>query len=324
MASLRSKNLVVYGALTLGALAVGCGASQPTPELVEARRSYDEAAHSEAAQLVPDKVLSARQALDRAEAAHEDDPGSNEEKSLAYIAQRTASLAMAHAAMSKSQRDLAAADQKYKETQDKLRREAEASASRTKDALEQNRAQLEKVRQQLAQTDDKVGQQGAELKKKEAELTARQKELEKEKNARIEAEKKAAAAMASLAEIARVKEEQRGLVITLDGSVLFASGKSQLLPIAEQRLSQVAEVLQNQDDSKQIVVEGHTDSVGADGANLTLSQARADSVRTFLISKGVPTARIRAVGRGEAVPVGDNKTPDGRAMNRRVEIIVGK
>jgi len=316
--------LKLFAGLTLGALVSGCGSSQPTPELVEARRAYDTASHGEAAQLVPDKILSARQALDRAEAAHDDDPGSSKEQHLAYIAQRAAELAVAQGAMSKAQQDAVAAEQQYKEVQDKLRKNAEATASQTKQALQRNQQALEKVRTELASQGDKLSAQAQELKKKEAELMARQKELAGEKVARAEAEKKAAAAMASLAEIARVKEEQRGMVITLDGSVLFASGKSTLLPIAEQRLSQVAEVVQQQDDSKQVTVEGHTDSVGTDDNNMRLSQARADAVRVFLISKGVPTSRIKSVGRGESVPVGDNKTPDGRAMNRRVEIIIGK
>jgi outer membrane protein OmpA-like peptidoglycan-associated protein len=316
MASVRSDVRWV-GALLFGGVLAGCGGSQPSAELVDARRSYDEAAHSEAKELVPDKVLAARQALDRAEAAHEDSAGSFEEKSLAYIAQRQALLAIAQGGIARAQREVEAADLKFKET-------AAKAATSSKAALKENQEQLNKVRQQLNSQGDQLSAQSQELKKKEKELEARQKELEGEKTARIEAEKKAAAAMASLAEIAKVKEEQRGLVITLDGGVLFATGKATLLPIAENRLGQVAEVLQQQDDSKQITVEGHTDSVGSDEDNRRLSQDRADSVRSFLVNKGVPSSRIKSLGRGESMPIGDNKTPDGRAMNRRVEIIVGK
>lgn len=299
-----------------GSLLLACGAAQPTPELVDARRAYAEARSGPAAQLVPDALLSAKQALDRAEAAHEADDGSDEEKSLAYIAKRKAALATSKAGYAQAQLDIQAADKKYKETQDALRKTAQSE-------LEANREQLERVRRELAAQTNQVSEQSSVLKKQEAELAARQKALEAEKVARVAAEKKAAAALASLEEIARIKEEQRGMVITLDGGVLFATGKSQLLPIAEQRLAKVAEVLQNQPDNKSITVEGHTDSVGADATNLKLSQARAESVRTYLISQGVPAARIKAVGRGESVPIGDNKTPEGRATNRRVEIIVG-
>ena len=299
---------------TLAGLA-GCGASNPTPELVDARRSYDEARTGKAAQLVPDQVLSAKQALDKAEAAHEDDSGSFQEKSLAYVAQRKAQLAIALGGQAEAQRQIAAADQTYKDTQDKLRKAAEGRAA-------DNARRLEQVRKALAEQGDKLSAQSQALKKQEADLMAQQKTIETERSARLEAERKLAAAMKSLEEIARVKEESRGLVITLDGSVLFASGKTALLPIAEDKLSRVAEVLQQQDPSKKIVVEGHTDSVGTDADNQRLSQARADSVRAFLISKGVESDRISAVGRGEGVPIADNKTPEGRANNRRVEIIV--
>ncbi len=316
MASVRCEGQWL-GALLISGVIVGCGGSQPSAELVDARRSYDEASHSEAKELVPDKVLAARQALDRAEAAHEDSAGSFEEKSLAYIAQRQALLAIAQGGIAKAQRDVEAADAKFKET-------AAKAATSSKAALKENQEQLKKVRERLNSQGDQLSAQAQELKKKEKELEARQKELEGEKTARIAAEKKAAAAMASLAEIAKVKEESRGMVITLDGGVLFASGKATLLPIAENRLGQVAEVLQQQDDSKQITVEGHTDSVGSDEDNRRLSQDRADAVRSFLVGKGVPSSRIKSIGRGESMPIGDNKTPDGRAMNRRVEIIVGK
>ena len=251
MASVRCdvRWVGVACAALMGSLA-GCGGSQPSAELVDARRSYDEASHSDAKELVPDKVLAARQALDRAEAAHEDSAGSFEEKSLAYIAQRQALLAMAQGGIAKAQRELEAADQRYKETSENLRKQAQNQASSTKQALKDNQAQLDKVRQQLNSQGDQLSAAAQDLKKKEKELEQRQKELEGEKTARIDAEKKAAAAMASLAEIAKIKEESRGMVITLDGAVLFASGKATLLPIAEQKLGQVAEVLQNQDDSK--------------------------------------------------------------------------
>ena len=130
------------------------------------------------------------------------------------------------------------------------------------------------------------------------------------------------AALKSLEEIAKVKEESRGMVITLSGSVLFASGKWELLPIAKDRLDQVAVALQNTDASQKIVVEGHTDSTGPDSENLKLSEDRAKSVREHLVSKGVASNRISAVGKGESVPVSDNNSPEGRANNRRVEIIV--
>jgi len=319
-----------FPALVLGAaVTVACGAATPTPELVQARQIYENAARGPAAELVPDKLLEAKQALDRAEAYHEDEPESEGEKHLAYVAQRKGLAAIAFGGIAKAERDQKAADSQYRSVSDSQRKGAMTTAEETRRRLEETRKQLEGVRGELDKSGSQLGETTKALQEKEktlaaqqAELAARQRELEKEKTARAEAEKRAAAAMASLQELARVKEEARGLVITLDGSVLFASGKWDLLPIAKVKLDKVAEVLQDQDDSKKIVVEGHTDSMGSDAKNLDLSQRRAEAVRSYLVSQGVKPERIKAVGKGETVPVADNKSPEGRANNRRVEIVV--
>jgi outer membrane protein OmpA-like peptidoglycan-associated protein len=159
------------------------------------------------------------------------------------------------------------------------------------------------------------------LQKTKEQLDAERKALASEKVARAEAERKAAIALASLAEIAKVKEESRGVVITLSGSVLFATGKSDLLPIAQEKLNQVAKALNDQ-GFKAIVVQGYTDSVGSATDNDRLSLRRAQSVRDYLVTRGVPSEKATAEGKGASNPVADNKTPDGRAENRRVEIVV--
>src|SRR6188768_302012 len=146
-------------------------------------------------------------------------------------------------------------------------------------------------------------------------------QLAAEKTARVDAEKKAAAAMSSLAEIAKVKEESRGVVITLSGSVLFATNQSSLLAIAKDKLDQVASALQGQ-GFKTIVVQGYTDSRGNAADNERLSLKRAQSVRDHLVSRGLPSDKVTAEGLGASKPVADNGTADGRADNRRVEIVV--
>jgi outer membrane protein OmpA-like peptidoglycan-associated protein len=145
--------------------------------------------------------------------------------------------------------------------------------------------------------------------------------LASEKAARVEAERKAAAAMASLNEIAKVKEESRGVVITLSGSVLFATGKSDLLRIAQDKLNQVATALNDQ-GFKSIEVLGYTDSVGSAADNDALSLRRAQAVRDYLVTRGVPSEKATAKGLGSSNPVASNNTADGRAENRRVEIVV--
>jgi outer membrane protein OmpA-like peptidoglycan-associated protein len=324
------KKLLLLSTLgILGLSIAACGSSLPTKELRDARTAYQEATQGKAAELAPDKLLSAKQALDRAESAFQEDAGSDKEKSLAYIAQRMAQLASAQAGQLDAQKAAEKAEKDYKDAQEQMLKAAKGDAARTAAALRENQDRLEKVRRDLADQDNKLGEAATKLKaqedelaRKKGELEAQQKALESEKAARLEAEKKLAAAMKSLEEIAKIKEESRGLVITLDGSVLFASGKTALLPIAESKLAKVAEVLQQQSDDKKIVVEGHTDSMGSDADNLKLSQARADSVRAFLVNKGLKSDRVTAVGKGESVPVADNKTAEGRANNRRVEIVI--
>jgi outer membrane protein OmpA-like peptidoglycan-associated protein len=172
-----------------------------------------------------------------------------------------------------------------------------------------------------AENDAKKATTG-QLASAQTQLAATQDQLAAEKKARAEADKQAKAAMDQLAaSIGAVKQEPRGMVITLSGSVLFASNKDALLPAAKERLGQVADALKTQGDHK-IVVEGHTDSQGSADLNQGLSDRRAQSVVTFLVSRGVPADQIRAEGLGPTRPVADNGTAEGRANNRRVEIIV--
>jgi outer membrane protein OmpA-like peptidoglycan-associated protein len=149
-----------------------------------------------------------------------------------------------------------------------------------------------------------------------------QQQFEQERTARQKAEEDARKAMQSLDEIASVKAEEKRVVITLSGEVLFKTGEATLLPIAQTRLDRVAEALKSQGEEASIVIAGHTDSRGSDEVNRGLSQRRADSVRSYLVSRGIADEQIKAVGKGEVEPVADNKTAEGRANNRRVEIIV--
>ncbi len=152
-------------------------------------------------------------------------------------------------------------------------------------------------------------------------MKSKTEQIAKEKKARIDAEKIAADAKLALAKLAAVKEEERGLVITLSGSVLFASDQSTLLPAAQNRLNQVADALLVTKERK-LTIEGYTDSQGTSSYNMVLSQKRADAVRSYLISRGYPGNLIQAQGIGEESPVANNNTAEGRANNRRVEIVV--
>jgi OOP family OmpA-OmpF porin len=103
--------------------------------------------------------------------------------------------------------------------------------------------------------------------------------------------------------------------------VNFDFDKADIRPDAAVILDEAASIL-NANPGKSVRVEGHTDSVGADRRNARLSQRRADAVRRFLIDEGIEERRIQAVGRGEERPISDNTTPEGRANNRRVELVL--
>ncbi len=107
--------------------------------------------------------------------------------------------------------------------------------------------------------------------------------------------------------------------VTLHG-ILFDTGKSNIKPESDPVLEQVAEVLKK-DAGLKLRIEGHTDNVGAKVANLTLSRGRAAAVKAALVAKGIDTGRLTAEGFGDTKPVGDNSTDQGRAQNRRVELV---
>jgi outer membrane protein OmpA-like peptidoglycan-associated protein len=119
----------------------------------------------------------------------------------------------------------------------------------------------------------------------------------------------------------QAKTTERGIVLTL-GDVLFTSGKADLKAGAANNLDKLVQFLDHNPD-RNVEIEGHTDNVGGDEYNQELSQRRADSVRTFLMQKGIGPDRIVASGKGEHQPVSDNDSEGGRQQNRRVEVIIG-
>lgn len=124
---------------------------------------------------------------------------------------------------------------------------------------------------------------------------------------------------ARMAEL-NARQTPRGIVITL-GDVLFDVNRSALKPAGLRLVDQLAEVLRT-DQQRTVLVEGFTDSTGADAYNQTLSTARADAVRVALLGQGIASGRVAARGYGEAHPVGSNDSAAGRQLNRRVEIVL--
>lgn len=215
-----------------------------------------------------------------------------------------------------AQQSLALAERTFEEEGDSPNTRDRAYVAMRKAQLADTEARSDQHRAQLASMGKQTG------KMKDAQLAGAQSQLALEAERRRVAEEAAKKSADELARLASVKQEERGMVITLSGSVLFASDKAELLPAAQQRLGEVAKALNEGNPNAQLVVEGHTDAKGSQGHNLELSARRAEAVRTYLVSQGVDSKRISAQGLGFSRPVADNKSAEGRANNRRVEIVV--
>lgn len=274
-------------------LTVACAHTVPQ-ELAQARESYDRASDGPAAKYTPADLHSAEKSLRSAERRFADEGNTVLTRDEAYIAQRKAEYAEVMARIEMLRQGIAQAN-------------AQEEAAKEKDAA-RTKAELARTKAALAST--------------QAAGAATAAQLELEKKQREEAEKRAAQANADLARIAAVKQEDRGTVITLSGSVLFASNKYDLLPAAQAKLNQVAEALLANDPDSTFVVEGHTDSQGKAALNQTLSENRARAVRDYLVEHGVAADRITSTGLGPSRPVAENSSAEGRANNRRVEIVI--
>jgi outer membrane protein OmpA-like peptidoglycan-associated protein len=132
------------------------------------------------------------------------------------------------------------------------------------------------------------------------------------------AEQRASTLEQELSEL-RAKKTDRGMVLTL-GDVLFDTGMATLKPGAYTTIDRLATVLKQAPDRK-VMIEGHTDSVGADEYNQALSERRAASVQTALLERGVRSDQITSLGKGESFPVAGNDNAAGRQQNRRVEMV---
>lgn len=120
------------------------------------------------------------------------------------------------------------------------------------------------------------------------------------------------------AEIERVGE---GILVTFESGILFGFDSTSIQPAGQSNLATLSANLEKYPDSNVLIV-GHTDSVGADSYNMTLSERRAESAASYLRQQGVAAGRIRTEGRGEIEPVADNSTDAGRQENRRVEVAI--
>jgi outer membrane protein OmpA-like peptidoglycan-associated protein len=187
-----------------------------------------------------------------------------------------------------------------------------------------------------AEAESRAAAEAAEAKRRSDAEAQRQADLAAAEQAKLKAAQDAARADAErsrkaaadlraqlLEQFNRVLETRdtpRGLVVSM-GDVLFATGKYDLRPEAQIVLAKLSGIILSH-PGLNLAVEGYTDSVGSDDFNLRLSQQRADTVRDYLVTQGLPDSSVTAKGFGKSDPVADNDTPAGRQQNRRVEIVV--
>jgi outer membrane protein OmpA-like peptidoglycan-associated protein len=290
----RTVRMWLTGLCTLPMLA--CAATQPSVELTNARNEYAKAEKGIAAKLAPADLHEAHATLAKAEAAFQEDAMAPDSRDLAYIAWRRAQLAQAKAEMARAE-------------------QVRADAAQRMTALQAQQAAA--TRERLSQTQKELADQQQQMQNQSQQFRNDRDRMQAE---RAEADRKAKEAEDKLSKLAEIRHDDRGTVLTLSGSVLFASGKSRLLPSASRKLDQVAQALKETEGK--LVIEGYTDSRGSDAKNQVLSLARAQAVRSYLITHGVADDKVAAVGMGESNPIADNKSTEGRANNRRVEIVI--
>ena len=279
----------------LGKAAVESAARETAQTAEEARvmavkqRAEDEAQAQAAAEK---KAAEEREAKARADAEAE-----AKRRADAEAAQKQAETAKAEAEKMKAEAEAAAAD---------AARQKEAAEKATAEAVAQQQAlaaETAKAQQAAAQSDQL---------RQQAEQMRQQAEKEKQElRARL---------LQQLNTILSTRDTARGLIANMS-DVLFKTGSFELLPGARERLAKVSGIVLAY-PSLHLQIEGHTDSVGTDDYNQTLSEKRADAVRDYLVQQGIAADSIEARGLGKTLPIASNETPEGRQQNRRVELVL--
>lgn len=284
----------IHTGLVLLFVATGCATMSTPRELVDARAADARASAGLTARLNPADLHSAKESLSSAEQWFAENGDTPKTRDMSYTADLRFQTAEARARTLQAMHER---DQVVAQMQANIAAAGQRSAT-----------DLGKANQKLGQANQQLASQGQAL--------------HTEQQLRIEAEKRAAQSAADLARLGAVKNEPRGMVLTLSGGVLFVTNKSDLLPSAQIKLNEVADALIKQDPDSKIVVEGHTDSQGSPAHNEALSQRRAQAVRDYLVSRGIASDRITSQGLGLTRPVADNGSAEGRSNNRRVEIVI--
>lgn len=292
MSKLFSKRLLVIGATAL--LATACSAPMVRPEGADSARAKLATLQSDAqlASRAPVEIKDAEAAVRAAEEPRDDDDLA---RHLVLIANRKVdtAAATAQARLLEDQRKTLA---EQRETARLDSRTREADRARTDATIAQGQATSARADANAARTQTAIAQSEADAARQQSEELQRQ-----------------------ITEL-NARETDRGLVVTL-GDVLFATGRSELRGGTPSNLAKLAAFLNKYPD-RSVTIEGHTDNVGSEDSNFSLSERRASSVKSYLVNQGVASSRVTSTGKGEGSPVAGNESETGRQQNRRVEVII--
>lgn len=210
-------------------------------------------------------------------------------------AQQQAAAQQAQAQAQQASQAAATAQQRAQE-QENAARQAEQQLQQEQSARQQAEQQAQATQQQLQQTQQQVQQAQTDKEQMRQRLRGQ------------------------LNQVLQTKDSARGLIVNMP-DVLFNLNSANLKPEARERLAKVAGILIAYPDIR-VEVDGYTDNTGGLNYNQQLSQQRAEAVRGFLVQQGVPSSSIDAKGFGPSDPIASNDSPQGRAQNRRVNLVV--
>ncbi len=247
--------------------------------------------------------MTAREAVQKAEDARV--VSLRRQQQIALDTERQQAAARVAAARARAAQESAAAAESARRAQEEAQQRAAADQARKE--ADAARAQADAARAQ-ADTEAQKAQAAA------AEADRLRQQADQEKNALREQ------LLQQFNSVLQTRETTRGLVINMS-DVLFDTGKYTLKGDAQVKLARLSGIILSH-PGLNLQVEGYTDSTGSDAFNQKLSEQRANTVREFLMTQGLNPQTVTSVGYGKAYPVATNDTASGRAMNRRVEMVV--
>lgn len=331
-------DMVEGGQYTVDVSAAQLPSAKPNPkvplDLLEARNAVAIAKAAGASQYAGDSLSKAEDFLARAEDYLRRKQGRGPIGTVSRGATQMAEDARVLTLQKKQKEKVEAEKRALQEAQAKAEADAKASAEREAQA----KAQAEEDARRRAQAEaDRLAAEKAELEAQKqqavadaaraqalAEQQRAQADAEQARRAEQEAirqkEEMRARLLRQLNQVLETRDTARGLVVSMP-DVLFDTAQYTLKPAARERLARISGIVLAYPDLR-LEVEGHTDSIGGDEFNQSLSEKRAVSVRDYLVNAGVPISSVIARGFGKTRPIADNSSSQGRKLNRRVEMIV--